>query len=58
MTDAYFPLGELLSEVQLELGGRRWEDEPIDRIKRAADLRGKLWRAIAAYRDSYMDTTS
>lgn len=51
--DAFENLQELLGEMQSELSGRRWTEKPWDRCTRAAELRGKMWEAICAYRDFY-----
>jgi hypothetical protein len=53
--DAFFTLSDLLSEMHVELMRREWTDDKMDRIKEASDFRGKLWDAIAAYRDSFCE---
>lgn len=49
--DAYDRMVALLDEMQRELSGRYWDNDPHDRIERAAKLRGDLSQAIWDYRD-------
>lgn len=55
MNDAAFNrLNKMLTEMQLELGGRYWDNnKPFELIVRADKFRGDLWDAICAYRDAY-----
>jgi hypothetical protein len=56
--DAYFRLSEQLGALQTVLSTElpaNGFDERIARIERAAEIRLKLWEAIAAYRDSYCE---
>ena len=56
--DPYWALSELLNEVQVALG-KPPSDEPenlktmVERIDRAAEMRKRLWNAIARYRDDW-----
>lgn len=53
--DPFMELCERLFEVQMELMCRAWTEDRFARIEQAGDLRQRLWAAIAAYRDSYVD---
>ena len=51
--DAFENLHKLLGEMQSELSSRRWQEEPWDRCTHASEFRGRMWKAICAYRDFY-----
>jgi hypothetical protein len=51
----YQALSSLLGEMQREMAKREWTSDNITRIHLAADFRGKLWAAIAAYRDCFCE---
>jgi hypothetical protein len=62
LLDPYFALSELLSEVQIALGrapektfAQESVEEMIARIQGAADMRARLWAAIARYRDDWLE---
>lgn len=46
---------ERLSEMQNELALRRWTGDAFERCKQAGAFRERLFDAIAAYRDSYLE---
>jgi len=46
---AFEALQHLLSQVQVELGARAWDDEPFERRNRACELRGQIFDAVCAY---------
>lgn len=52
MNDPYDNLGNLLTEMQHELWAREWPKDVHERIKLAADFRGKLFDAILDYADA------
>lgn len=56
-TDPFVAVSDLLSEMQCELMRREWSDDMFKRINQAAAFRGKLFRAICAYRDEWMAIT-